>query len=179
MPIRSPRLILKDFRVQDFKAVHRYTSDPEVTRHIPWGPFTEEETKTAIKMKITRQTEHPRRSYELAVTLKENSALIGECYLDSRNAQYREAEVGYVLNKDYWGRGFATEVVATLVKFGFEELGLHRIYGTCGPDNPASSRVLEKNGFKLEGHFREHKHVRGEWRDSLYYAMLDHDWVRD
>ena len=87
--------------------------------------------------------------------------------------------MGYVLNKDYWGRGFATEIVSTLVKFGFKELNLHRIYGTCGPDNPASSRVLEKNGFKLEGHFREHKHVRGEWRDSLYYAILDHDWVQD
>ena len=178
LPLSSSRLILRDFTAKDFEAVHKYTSSPEVTKHIPWGPFTEEETKISIQMKIDGQIKHPRKNYELVVILKDQLTLIGECYLSSRNTQPREVEVGYVLHNDYWGLGIATEIVSTLVRFGFEELKLHRIFGTCGPENPASSRVLEKNGFQLEGHFREHKLVRGKWRDSLYYAILSHDWSR-
>ncbi len=177
IPLTSSRLILRDFRVDDYEAVHSYASDPEVARHIPWELLTEEETRKYVQGKVARQGVSPRVDYELAVTLRDDGTLIGECYISS-SAPDSGGDIGFILNRDYWGRGLATEVTRILLDFGFRDLHLHRISATCGPENVASSRVLEKNGMRLEGRFREHKLVRGKWRDSLIYAIIDHEWTK-
>jgi len=69
-----------------------------------------------------------------------------------------------------------TEAAQIIVGFGFEELSLHRIYATCDPANVRSAKVMEKLGMRWEGHFREHQFVKGTWRDSLLYAVLEHEW---
>ena len=84
--------------------------------------------------------------------------------------------MGYVLNKGYWEKGIATEAARAFVRFGFETLNLHRIFTTCCPENEASERVLQKCGMRLEGRLRENL-LRGEWRDSLVYAIIDHEWT--
>jgi RimJ/RimL family protein N-acetyltransferase len=178
IPLTSDRLILRDFTVDDFQAVHSYTSDPEVVRYMPWVLFTEEETHKYIQNKVARQSVSPRVDYELAITLKDDGILIGECNLIRRARADSEGDIGFVLNRNYWGMGLATEVTQILLTFGFKDLHLHRITATCDPQNVASSRVLEKNGMRLEGHFREHKLMRGKWRDSLFYAILDHEWSK-
>jgi len=66
-----------------------------------------------------------------------------------------------------------TETVKRVIDFGFSELGLHRIYATLAPENVASARVLEKAGMRREGHLRKHRYIKGEWRDSLLYAILE------
>ena len=81
----------------------------------------------------------------------------------------------YVLNRKFWNKGYMMEVVKRVIHFGFSELGLHRIYATLAPENVASARVLEKAGMRREGHLREHRYIKGEWRDSLLYAILESD----
>ena len=66
-----------------------------------------------------------------------------------------------------------TEAVNQIIEFGFSELGLHKIHATCGPDNFASTRVLEKSGMQREGYLREDRYVKGKWRDSILYAILE------
>ena len=66
-----------------------------------------------------------------------------------------------------------TEAVECVVDFGFSQIGLHKIVATCGFDNIASARVREKNGMQREGYLRKDKYVRGKWRDSLLYAILE------
>jgi RimJ/RimL family protein N-acetyltransferase len=88
----------------------------------------------------------------------------------------REGWIGYCLNRDFWGKGYGTEVARALITFGFEQLNLHRIYATCDPQNTASAHVLEKAGMQREGHLRERKWVKGRWRDFLLYAVLDREW---
>lgn len=79
-----------------------------------------------------------------------------------------------IVSTDYfWSKGYATETAKALVEFGFKKLCLHRVFATCDPENTASARVLEKTGMKLEGHIREHKLVKGKWRDSLLYAIIN------
>lgn len=63
-----------------------------------------------------------------------------------------------------------------LVGFGFEQLGLHRIWATCSTENAGSARVLEKLGMRPEAHFKEDVNIRGRWRDSYLYAVLANDW---
>ena len=79
----------------------------------------------------------------------------------------------YVLNRNFWNKGYVTEAVKRVIDFGFSELGLHRIYATLAPENVTSVRVLEKAGMRREGHLREHKYIKGEWRDSLLYAIFE------
>lgn len=88
----------------------------------------------------------------------------------------RVGEMGYVVNPDYWGQGIATEAAHLLIKFGFQEMKLHRIFATCDPRNIGSAKVLEKIGLTKEGRIREHKLIRDGWRDSFLYSILEHEW---
>lgn len=174
--IGTERLVLRDFEEADWKLVHDYASDPEVVRYMPWGPNTVEDTKNFIRRAIAYPQEQPRRSYSLAVVLASQNVLIGGCGIYVSNPDEREGYIGYVFNRNYWRQGYATETAKALLTFGFNQLNLHRIFATCDPANTASARVLEKIGMQLEGHFREHKWVKGRWVDSLQYAILDHEW---
>ena len=176
--IQTKRLVLRDFNEDDWEAVHEYASDPEVVRYMEWGPNTEEETRNFIKRAISHQNEKPRRNFTLAIVLKSEGKLIGGCGIVVSDPENRQGYIGYCLNRNFWGRGYATEVAEALVKFGFERLNLHRIFATCDPKNLASARVLEKVGMKLEGHLREHKLAKGKWKDSLLYAILDYEWKK-
>ncbi len=172
----STRLVLREFRRGDWRAVHEYASDPKVVRYMPWGPNTEAQTRDFVRRAITFQEEEPRRKFEFAVALGEEDRLIGGCGIRLANPDAREADIGYVLNREYWGKGYGTEAAKTLLRFGFDELLLHRVYATCDPQNLASIRVLERIGMRIEGHLREHMLVRGKWRDSLMYAILEGEW---
>jgi [ribosomal protein S5]-alanine N-acetyltransferase len=177
LPLRTSRLELRDFRVEDFHAVHAFASDPVVTRYTSWGPNSEEETRAFLDGVVREAAEQPRRTFSLAMVLHSDGALVGSCGLMGRREMYREYEIGYVLHRDWWGRGLASEVVGALLAFGFGEMGAHRIYGQVDPENEGSSRVLTRAGFRLEGHLRKDLLKRGEWRDSLVYALLDEEWA--
>lgn len=176
MQLETERLILREFRASDVDAVHEYGSDPQVVKFMPWGPNTREETENFIDLCITQQSEDPRRSFELAIQFKEEDRLIGGCGIRVSQPSHSEGNIGYCLNKDYWGRGIATEASLALLRYGFEELRLHRIYATVDPDNVGSIRVLEKIGMTHEGRLRENMIIRGEYRDSLMLSILEHEW---
>ncbi|MBN1683153.1 GNAT family N-acetyltransferase [Candidatus Bathyarchaeota archaeon] len=172
--LTSSRLTLREFTLNDYEDVYSYASDPEVVKYIPWNIYTLDDARKSINRKIAGQRKKPRDTYELAALLKEDEKLIGECYLSLTDLM--EADLGFCIHRDYWGRGIATEITGILLKFGFRELNLHRIIATCDPRNQASINILEKNGFRREGYFKEHKLMRGNWRDSLFYAILDKEW---
>jgi ribosomal-protein-alanine N-acetyltransferase len=174
--VQTERLVLRDFEQADWEAVHSYGSDLEVVRYMDWGPNIEKETKEFIERAITHTKEKPRGTYTLAIVLKQENKLIGGCGLYVSSPENREGWIGYCLHRDFWGQGYATETAKALLKFGFDQLNLHRIFATCQPANVASARVLEKIGMQREGHFREHRWAKGKWRDSLLYAVLDHEW---
>lgn len=162
--------------VNDWQAVNEYASDPEVVRYMDWGPNTEKETKEFIQRAMSIQKEKPRRMYTLAIVVEQGDRLIGSCGINVSNPENREGWLGYCLDRNFWGKGYGTEVVRGLMDFGFTELALHRIFATCDLGNTASAHVLEKSGMKREGCLREHKWSKEEWRDSYLYAILEHEW---
>jgi RimJ/RimL family protein N-acetyltransferase len=174
--LETERLILRDFVEEDWRDAHEYDSDPEVVKYQPFGPNTEEETKTHISRAIARQRESPRMFYDFAIVRQSDKKLIGECSINITNAGDKEAMLGYLLNRKEWNQGYITEVARKVIAFGFEQLGLHRIIASCDPANTGSYRVMEKNGMQREGYLREEKMFKGVWRDFLLYSILEKEW---
>jgi ribosomal-protein-alanine N-acetyltransferase len=176
--IETKRLLLRELKKTDASAINYYASDPEVVRYMDWAPNSLEETKAFIQRSLEGQREKPRYHYTLAITLKADLTLIGSCGIHVSNPDNYEGWIGYCFNKQYWGKGYAKETARALVMFGINKLSLHRVFATCYPANNASSHVLENIGMKLEGHIRENKWVKGKWRDSLLYTIVEHERTR-
>lgn len=170
--VRTDRLVLRELEEMDWEAVHSYASDSEVVRYMDWGPNTEDETRNFIQRASEGQREQTRKNYELAIVLKEDERLIGGCGIHVSDLANREGWIGYCLSQHFWRQGYATETAKGLLRFGFDQLNLHRIYALCDPENHASIHVLEKAGMGQEGHFRERKFRRGKWHDELLYAIV-------
>jgi RimJ/RimL family protein N-acetyltransferase len=175
LPLLSERLKLRDFREDDVDAVHSWASDPEVVRFMSWGPNTRELTREFLQRKFAERTGDPRRTWDLAVVRRDTGQVVGSVGL-RLDEQRQQAALGYCYHQDAWGHGFATEAAREILRFGFEELGLHRIHASADTRNGASIRVLDKLGMRQEGRLREHVMMRGEWRDSYLYAVLRSEW---
>ena len=176
MRITTDRLLLRDFLATDWAETLAYQRDPRYLRLYPWTDRAEAEVKDFIQGFIDQQEELSRRKFQLAIVLPESGRLIGNCGLRRKQHNDWEADIGFELSPDFWGRGFATEAGKTMVEFGFSELKLHRISSWCIADNAASSRVLEKLGLRLEGRLRQNEYFKGRWWDTLVYGLLAEDW---
>ncbi|MGN7359942.1 GNAT family N-acetyltransferase [Paenibacillus sp. SAF-054] len=174
MIIETDRLIIREYRQDDYAGVHRYASNPLVTTYTLWGPNSPEETLAHIEAMLAMQREEPRTGHEFAVTLKESGEIIGGVGLHKNGTN---GEVGYCFHPDYWGQGYACESAAAMLELGFRQFGLHRIYATCRPGNKGSERVMQKLGMQKEGHLREHLlSNKGGFVDSYLYSILVQDY---
>lgn len=111
----------------------------------------------------------------LAMTLRADGRQIGGIGLRIEQP-HRHAELGYWLGVSYWGHGYATEASREMLRYGFEDLGLQRIFATHFKHNPASGRVLKKIGMRYEGCQREHLLKWGQFVDSELYGILRREW---
>jgi RimJ/RimL family protein N-acetyltransferase len=176
-PLLTERLLLRRYLENDFEAVHEYGSDPEVARFVPFGPNTLEDTQGFINRTLSSYSDPDNKELNWAITLKDTGQLIGGGGIRIR--QEESASIGYVLNRRFWGKGYATETARALLTFGFTRLNLHRMFATCDPENWASAHIMEKIGMRREGHFLEDVQKRGEWRNSYLYAILEREWRAD
>jgi RimJ/RimL family protein N-acetyltransferase len=176
IPIRTDRLVLRDFRPADFDDVHAYGGDPEVTRYTPWGPNTPDETREFLDRAIREQTTQPRVDFGLAIEWALTGRVIGSVGLHLRDGANRTAEVGWQLHRKFWGQGLASEAACALVDAAFGRLGLHRVFATCDVRNAGSFALMEKLGMRREACFRKDRQIKGDWRDTYLYAVLAEDW---
>ena len=176
-PIETERLRLRPFTRGDVDAVHAYRSREDVTRFLLDDPMSREACAEAVQARVgqTAWVEEGDKIV-LAVERKDDAAMMGEVLLMLRNAASCQAEIGYILHPDYFGRGYATEATRTLVALGFDVAGVHRVYARCHALNAASRKVMERLGMRQEAHFRESNFVRGTWDDELVYALLEDEW---
>jgi RimJ/RimL family protein N-acetyltransferase len=160
----------------DWLALRAMDTDPEVQRHRGGEIISEELTRHYLQ-RVMQQADDPARThYPFAVTTDGEDQLIGSCFLNITDPGLREAELGYVFHRGYWGQGYATEAGRSVLSFGFGQLSLHRVWARCTLSNQASAHVLEKLGMRREGHLRENQRIDGRWLDTLLYAILDREW---
>lgn len=175
--LETERLILRKFKEDDFAQVHSYSSCAENLTYMLWGPNSEEQTRDFLKRAISRAQENPRANYQYAAVLKNTDNLIGGCGLDLSGGK---AEMGWILHRDCWKQGYGAEMGKALLKFGFEELALHRIIAECDAENYGSYRVMEKIGMRREGLLIEgrpaNKITDKKYSDKVIYAILKDEW---
>lgn len=176
MELQTKRLLLREFEADDWPAVLAYQNDPLYLRYYHWSERRPEDVRAFVQMFLDQQKERPRRNFQLAVVLKASGQLIGNCGIRVNDPDLREANIGYELASGQWGQGYATEAAQAVLRFGFQELHMHRIWATTIAANSASARVLQKLGMRLEAREREKEWIKDRWQDRLTYAMLDSEW---
>ena len=176
MKIETGRLILRDFVTEDWQRIFDYGSDPLYLRYYEWTERTPESVQEFVGWFLAHQQSVPRIKFQLAITLKSNNLLIGNCGVRMDKVDAVEADIGYELDPSYWNHGYATEAAHAIMDFGFRRFGVHRIWADCVADNIGSAHVLQKLGMKLEGHLRENQYYKGRWWDTLIYGILADEW---
>jgi ribosomal-protein-alanine N-acetyltransferase len=176
MFLTTERLLLREFEEQDWPRTLEYQSDPEYLRYNPWTYRSEVDVRSFVRMFMNWSREQPRKKFQLAIVLKEEKRLIGNCGIRMPQAYAQSADIGYEIDRHYWGHGYATEAARALIDFGFEQLQLHRIWANCVVENTASAHVLEKSGMRYEGCLHESELMKDRWWSTKLYAILDHEW---
>jgi ribosomal-protein-alanine N-acetyltransferase len=171
-PIQTARLTLRSYTSADIPDLVRLAGALEVaatTLRIP-HPYTEQDGIDFIATYAGQTVPETR----FAITCTADGQLCGGIGLRMDEA-HQHAELGYWLGVPHWGQGYATEAARAMITYGFETLGLHRIYASLFPENVASSRVLEKIGMRREGLMRGHICKWGQFHDLDCYGMLKTD----
>lgn len=176
MLLQTERLLLREFTESDWSAVLAYHSAPGYQRFYPEVGRTEKDARAFVDRFVQWQREEPRSKYQWAVVLRRRDQLIGNCGIRKSEPDVSEAEIGCELAPEHWGRGYPAEVGHLLLRFGFTELGLHRIHAHCLAANTAAVYWAEKLGMREEGRLRENVCIRGRWCDTLVYGILEQEW---
>jgi RimJ/RimL family protein N-acetyltransferase len=149
--LETPRLLLRQLAISDLDDLYRILSDPITMAFWP-APFTREATQAWIERSIQSYRDHGFGRY--AVILKESQALIGDCgILKNAIDGVIENDLGYIIFRDYWRQGYASEAAAACKRYGLETLQLDRICANMAADNLASRRTAEKIGLRFEREF--------------------------
>ncbi len=165
----TERLILRRYQKEDLPDLFEYLSDREVVEYEPYQPLTLKEAKENLEWRIGTDE-------MIAIELRSSHKMIGNIYMGKRD--FESLELGYVLNKNYWGHGYAAESCKALIEQAFSN-GVHRIYAECDPCNQNSWRLLEALGFRREAHFKKNVYFwkdengRAIWKDTYVYAKLN------
>jgi RimJ/RimL family protein N-acetyltransferase len=174
-PIQTKRLLLRPLQAEDTDAMYAYRSRDDVCRYLLHPAQTRDQVASRAANSRSELTDEG-QVLALAALDQDTGALIGDVVLMWHSREHRAGELGYVLNPDHAGNGYATEAGGALLRLGFDQLGLHRITGRLDARNTASARVLEKLGLRREAHFVENEFIKGEWTDELVYAVLATEW---
>jgi ribosomal-protein-alanine N-acetyltransferase len=171
MNLTTERLLLRDYKVEDWERVHIYGSDPDFSKYELWGPNTLEDTHKFLAEMVQQSETHPRYKFDIAVCLKESELLIGGCGIRRETELSQVANLGWGISPEFQGKGYATEAARALIEYGFKKLNLSIIYATCDTRNIPSYKVMEKLGMERVGFIKGTKEVKGHIRDSYRYEI--------
>ena len=178
--LTTERLIIRRFQDSDLESFFAYRNDPEVEKYQGWGlPYTRESATAFVDaMKSIQLAAHGKRC-QVAIELKATHEMIGDIFFAVLQEELRLARIGYSLARVHWKHGYATEAVGRMLEFLFGDLCLHRVAADCDSENIASVRLLERLGFRREGHFIESFPLGdNRWGDEYYYGLLEREWLK-
>ena len=171
----TKRLLIRPLCLEDAKSIYDYAKVPEVSKFLPWSKHTSpSDSRAFIQDVLNKYSVHPLET--LALTFQEKPDwVLGTVSL--RKTKGFEGEIGYALGKKYQGQGLMTEAVKTLIKFGFEEFGLSRIFAWCIRENIASSRLMKQCYMTYEGTLRQSIKQNERLWDKEIYSILKEEFI--
>lgn len=169
--ITTARLLLGRISYRDIPKIIEYAGNrkvAETTLNIP-HPYREEDAVFWINS--ANSGFKGRTQYTFAVRRKDSEEFIGAIGL-RLHVEFLRAELGYWIAEPFWNQGFATEAAGAVLEFGFKDLQLHKIYATHMVENPASGKVMTKNGMIWEGELKDHTRKGDKFRSIVLYRMI-------
>ena len=177
MQLFTERLLLRDITIDDKQAIFDYRSDSEANKFQSWIPETLEDVDRFIH-RNNKEFNQPESWYQVLITDKETKAVIGDVGIHFFGSENLQVELGITLNKNFHGKGYASEALKGVINFLFNDLKKHRIMASIDPDNIDSLNLMERIGFRKEGHFVKSLFWKNNWVDDVIYALLQQDWIK-
>jgi len=170
--LKTDRLRLRKAKLADAEAIFRqYAQDPEVTKYVSWRAHADiEETREYVRMCLLAWDVG--KAFHWVIERNEDKHAIGMIIARAGGEKW---ELGFVLARAYWGRGYMTEALEEVIAWALKQQDIYRIWAVCDVDNVASARCMEKAGMQLEGILRRwsvHPNISAEPRDSRCYAIV-------
>ncbi|MDF2926203.1 MAG: alanine acetyltransferase [Paenibacillaceae bacterium] len=157
-----------EYQVKNRKFFSPYLPEP------PESSYTLEQQQKVIAKWAEEQQQDKR--YTFGIYLKDSGRLVGDISLfEVARGPRQSAILGYSLDQDHNGRGYMREAVSLVIRYGFKELGLHRLEAGAKPDNSGSIRTLQKSGFRQEGIARKFLLLNGQWEDHVTFSLVAED----
>lgn len=174
--LESDRLMLQEITWDDLENIHHLHTMPEIDHYNTLGiPKDIEATRGVISKAIEDQQNQIRKTIVWTIWEKGTKDFIGEAGINLSADRFKLGEIYYNLIPGCWNKGYGTEIAKSLIKFGFEDLKLHKVEAGVATENSRSIRVLEKAGMTREGLRRKILPIRGEWKDNYHYAIVESD----
>lgn len=177
LPLTTTRLLLRTYEPGDLAALHDMFGREDVSRYLPWEPMDLAQARAKIEQRLGQtHVDADGDALLLAVVETATGRMVGELMLRLVSATSRQGEIGWSFHPDVQGRGLATEGARAVLRLGFDELGLHRIWAGCDSRNVASLRVMERLGMRREAEFIDYVLLKGEWAGEIICAILEDEW---
>ncbi|OIN65543.1 GNAT family N-acetyltransferase [Exiguobacterium sp. KRL4] len=175
--LETERLILRPLQTGDLDDLFEYTQDEETARYVTWNANqTVEQAEQFLNYVLSNYEQGKEAPW--AIVWKETGKMIGTIdFIHLLLDDTKQAELGYAISRQFWGKGIVTEAVACVMAFGFEELRLERIQARCMEGNVGSARVMEKVGMTYEGTLRRLIFIKEAFHDVKMYSMLREEYT--
>ena len=175
--LQTERLILRKLSVSDYNDMYEYTHIESVTDYVTWYPHPDRDY-TKQYLQIVQEQYRNGEFFDWAVILRSENKMIGTCGFTSFDTQHNCGEIGYVINPAYAYHSYATEAAKEVIRFGFLNLNLHRIYARYMDGNTASRRVMDKCGMIYEGCARSSMLVKDKYRSIHTCSIISDEFIR-
>jgi RimJ/RimL family protein N-acetyltransferase len=174
--LKTERLLLRAFRPDDEAAFAAFAVREDFWKFLPGPALDAGLVKRFIAARVIEGENPSGRDWLFCVEERQMERAIGMVRLSIASAEHRQGNIGFSFDGTLRGRGYASEAMQAMLRYGFAELGLHRITALADVENTRSHAVLRKLGFRLEGRLQQNFNVRGEWRDCDLFALLRSEW---
>ncbi len=172
----SQRLFYREITLSDSRDILLIRSNDEVMKFM--DRYKMESLKDADDfIKSVVESYKNKRGISWGIIEKDTNKFIGYFGFWRIIAEHCRAEIGYALKPGYWGKGYMTETIQALIRYGFGKIKFHSIEANVNPQNESSIRLLEKLGFKKEAYFRENILFDNKFIDSVIYSLLEKDFI--
>lgn len=175
--IESGRLNFRSLHEDDVHEVFALRSDKEIMKYIP-RPLAKDLEDALAHIRSVHEVIEKKEGINWAITLKEDSKLIGIIGIYRISHQDHRGEIGYILSPEHHKKGIISEAIHTVLAFAFESLAFHSMEAIIDPDNIASERVLIKAGFVKEAHIKENVLWEGQYLDTVIYSLLKRNYQK-